>query len=60
MKKRKELGRPRVDDPRVHLPHVVVRSSIINKMLLLARESNKYLSYHVEQAFSLYLQNFKK
>ncbi len=56
MKKKRNIGRPPAKDPRVHLPNVVVRHSTLTKMLKVARESDKYLSYHVEKAFSLYLK----
>lgn len=56
-RKCKITGRPRADDPRVHIPNVVIRQSVLLKMIKLAKGSNKYLSYHVEKAFDLYLKS---
>jgi hypothetical protein len=56
-KSKRPIGRPCARDPRVHIPNVVVRQSVLHEFLKLARHSDKSLSQHVEKAFLHYINN---
>jgi hypothetical protein len=55
-RKKRPRGRPRAIDPCIHLPNVTVRESILGKMQSLARETDTYLSRHIENALIEYLK----
>jgi len=60
MKRKRNIGRPRAEDPRVHLPNVVIQQTTLVRIIRLAKETDKYLSYHINRALNQYIESIKK
>jgi len=55
-KPKKPVGRPKAKDPKVHLPNVTIRESIIDGMAQVATQKDELsLSQHYEKACELYV-----
>lgn len=59
VKRYKKPGRPFSKDPKIHLPRVKVRRSIILQLKRIAEESGKCLSYHCGEALRKYIKEYE-
>lgn len=58
-KKNNGPGRPKADDPKIHLPNITVNESTINSMAEIQKEnSNMSLSEHYQKALDNYVYQY--
>ena len=58
--KDKSLGRPPSDDPKVHLPSIRIKTSMVEKMKQIADFCDKSQSDIYEEAIDQYIQKYEQ
>jgi len=52
-------GRPRADDPKIHLPNITINESTINQMAAIQKENPRLsLSEHYQKALDNYIYKY--
>lgn len=60
MSKKKGPGRPRSDDPKIHLPSITVYESTIAAMQRISEDfTNMSLSDHYQKALDFYINQYQ-